>query len=159
MPCIENFERYPYILQEKDDWCIHASIENLMRFYKVKISQQQIDDYFKKEHGTRGMCLDTMADILKNHYNSDLEFQVINHKNKTELLHYIEDKISKDKIPVIVSIKNPDDTAHMLTILCMDKDKFLVFDTDGRPKPMNWPRQELIDRLSKGFGTLIIRSL
>ncbi len=159
MPCINNYENFPCIQQQNNDWCIPASIENVMRFFNFVITQEQIIQHFLQKNNSRGMCFATMADILEEQYGDHFEFQVVNHRNANTLVQYVDKRITSDNLPVIVSIEITNNRAHMLIVLCIDSDTVQVFDTGGRNRLMRITRQLLIQRLAPSSDTLVINPL
>ena len=80
----------------------------------------------------------------------------MNHANANALLQYVEERITNDNLPVVVSTRVSGNGAHMLTVLCIDNNNVQVFDTGGRNRPMRRTRQALTQRLAPGLGTLVI---
>lgn len=154
MPCVQNYENYPSNGQTESDWCIPASIENLMRFCGSEITQQQIMQLFDKEHGSRKMCFATMASILTAHYGSDFDFITLNHATPSDLIQYVEDRIIENK-PVIVSIEVFNGW-HMWTVLCIDAKNVKVIDTARPGMIRTRSRETLVEHLSTALDTLII---
>ena len=62
MICI-NLNKFPRVKQSTPDWCIPASIENVMKYYGENVSQVDIViDYIQKFTSTKISLISTGAD-------------------------------------------------------------------------------------------------
>lgn len=156
MPCVNNRNAFPCILQRNDDWCIPASIENVLGYYGFKLCQEQIDALYISEPDPGGMCLPVIATILERHYGDRFHFDGRHWLNTNLLLDHVESCMTNN-LPVIVSMDLPDrDNAHMYTVLCIDENNVRIFDTDFRERT-RLVGQDFFERhLAHGLNTLTI---
>lgn len=156
MTCVNNRNNFPYILQREDDWCIPASIENVLGYHGYDLCQEQIDALYISETNPGGMCLPVIATILDSHYGDIFHFDGRPWPNPDILLDHVESCMADD-LPVIVSMNLPDrDGPHMYTILCIDENRVRIFDTGFRERPRIISRNFFIRHLANGLNTLTI---
>ena len=157
MPCISSIEKFPCIYQIHQEWCVPASIENVIKYNKGDLSQRQIVDYFIEKFPMGSICFDNVKNVLDINYGESkgFEYEVIHHPNKDVLLNYVEGCIRSD-LPVIISVQGPNGQ-HMLTVLCIDEDNIKVFDTSFNSQGIvDHPKAQIRRDLSPGRGTFTI---
>jgi hypothetical protein len=157
MHCIDNLGSFPMVLQLKDDWCIPASIENVLKYYEFNLSQEKIFKHYKNVQDPKNMNFDDISNILEDLFGNDFNFEPKHHDSGNQLIEYAEKRI-QNNLPVIVSMKLPDrDRPHMYTLVCVGDHNVKIFDTGGTQRFVTRSRQWLIDHLADGLGTLVIR--
>jgi ABC-type bacteriocin/lantibiotic exporter with double-glycine peptidase domain len=159
MPCVNNLQNFPYILQRENDWCIFASIENVLKYSGFDLPQEQIYALYISEPNPDGLSFRTISRILERHYGDRFIFDPQNHNTRNDLLVYVEDCICEN-LPVIVSMQASGGNAHMLIFLSIDQNNVTIFDTGGGTYnlvPVS--KQTIINNLAQGKGTLVIRPI
>ncbi len=144
-------------ISDSPEWCIPASIENVIKYNRGDLSQRQIIDYFIEKFPMGSMCFDKVKDVLDIKYGESKGFvyEVIHHPNKDALFNYIEVCIRSD-LPVIISVQGPN-SQHMLTVLCIDENNIKVFDTSFSSQGIvDYPKAQIRRNLSSGLGTFIV---
>jgi hypothetical protein len=159
MPCINNLNSFPYIFQGRIDWCIPASIENVMKYYRndIQITQQQIIDLYTEVFDLETLCFENVSQVLNDEFGDNYTYTPNTWNTTLELVNYIEDSI-ENNIPVIVAMDLPDrEGIHMVTVLCYRNRFFRVFDTGFRAhRPRNMNREFFINHLTHNRATLTI---
>ncbi|MBW1973345.1 MAG: C39 family peptidase [Deltaproteobacteria bacterium] len=159
-----NFENFPKIKQSTQIWCIPASVENVVKYHGGDISQVDIViEFIQKFTYFKSICFEKVKDILDERYGKNFEFIVKSLSNgdfKTgnDVISYAEDCIKKG-LPLIVSMKPfKSRGAHMYTIIGLDDDIVVVFDTNPDVKGYTrMPKDKFIRDLSSDMGTLLIK--
>lgn len=159
MPCVDNLDTFPMIVQRRNDWCIPASIENVLGYHEFGVSQEEIFTNYGRVRDPRYMNFDTISDVLENLYGNEFDFEPEHHDNGNQLTIHVENHI-QNNLPTIVSMNLPDrDRPHMYIVICMGENNVRIFDTGGAQRLVTRSRQWLIDHLSDGLGTLVIRPI
>jgi hypothetical protein len=159
MACINNRNNFPNILQREDDWCIPASIENVMKYHRqtTNITQSRIEQLYTQHYSFDTINFDTISQILRSTYGRHWNFDPQRWPDSTQLLNYIEGCIDSN-LPTIVSMGLPDrDGQHMFVVLCVRDNDLIIFDPGfrtNRPRPIG--REYFLNHLSPGRGTLTI---
>lgn len=156
MPCINNWNRCPYILQREEDWCISASIENVLGYHGFDLCQEQIDALYISETNPGGMSLPSMATILDRHYGDRFHFEGRSWSDQNLLVNHVEICITNN-LPVIVSMNlSGSNGAHMFTVLCIDENDVRIFDTGFRERSRLIRRDFFVSHLAHGLNALTI---
>lgn len=160
-----NLEEFPCIKQEREDWCIPASIENIIKYHSGSISQKDIVDMFIKKFGSEQIHFGNVKEILEEKYGDNYRYILKSKgqddfKNGEDVIDYAE-KCLEDNWPLIIAMKNlPNSSAvHMYVVVNIEGEEITVYDTDPSiteylKKDKNW----IIEHLTDGLGTFLIIS-
>lgn len=162
MKCIE-LGKFPFIKQDKD-WCIPASIENVLKYHGGEFAQKKIKEAFEEKHNFGEICFEKIKPILEEKYGKNFNYKIRNKRqgdfsNGDEVWEYAKECIEKND-PLIVAMDLPNRTdIHMWTVICMGEMKIRIFDT-GPPRPSLIKRlvtkEFFVNHLAPGLGTFLI---
>ncbi|MCJ7572199.1 MAG: C39 family peptidase [Candidatus Thermoplasmatota archaeon] len=159
MPCINNLQNFPYVLQRENDWCIFASIENVLGYFGFNLSQEQIYALHISQSNPCGLSFRNISRILEDHYGDRFSFDPQTHSTRNDVINYVENRIYEN-LPVIVSMQVAGGYAHMLIFLGVNSNNLTMYDTGGGTYDLvTVSKQGILRNLAKGKGTLVIRPI